>query len=56
MRMAKLLGNVALLIAGGFLFLGATLGVGVLFVYAFGLVMARRLKAAVGFPTLTAGG
>jgi len=29
---------------------GATIAVGLLFVYAFGLVLARRLMAAVGTP------
>ena len=53
--MAKLIGNVVILVAGGFLFSGAAIGVSLIFVYFCGLVLARWLKAAVGFPARLAG-
>jgi hypothetical protein len=51
MRMSKLIGNVVILVAGGFLFAGAAIAVGVLFMYAVGVALARRLKAVAGKPT-----
>jgi hypothetical protein len=54
--MAKLIENTVILFAGAFLFTGAAIAIGLVFLYVCGLVLTRRLKAAVGFPALTAGG
>ena len=46
--MGKLIGNVVILVAGGFLFAGCAIAVGVLLMYAVGVALARRLKAVAG--------
>jgi hypothetical protein len=53
--MAKLIENTVILIAGGLIFVAGMIAVGILVVYCTALVMARRLKAAVGFQVSLAG-
>jgi hypothetical protein len=56
--MANLIGNAVILVAGGFLLAGGAIAVGVLLLYAFGVVLAKRLRAAINpdrTPRLTAG-
>ena len=51
---SRLIGNVAILVAGFFLFLGGVIAVGIVFAAAIVTVLLRRLKP--GRPALTAGG
>jgi hypothetical protein len=52
--MAKLIESTVLLVACGFLMAGTVIAVGLLFLFCFGFVLARRLKAAGGFPAIRA--
>ena len=54
MRMAKLIGNAVILLAGFFLVLGAAIGVSIVFLYALVVVLVRRIKGSPR-PALTAG-
>jgi drug/metabolite transporter (DMT)-like permease len=42
--MSKWIGNAVILLAGFFMMLGAAIGIAILFVYAFAVVVLRRLK------------